>query len=258
MLNIPDLEKRWLHYKIKFFLPYIVTLIFTFLIIAIYSFLNTSNSKKIIEINDTKNTPSVAKEEKQIIIQKSLQKKPLQKTINNTEESTLKLSPSMSFIETIQRHKATEIRPIKHKKIKSKPIKKVAPVKKSEPIQKIEIESKPIQKKQAPTITIIRQNTSKDIQNILHRFQEDKNPALSLFLAKKYYELGDYKKASNYALITNQLNKEIEDSWLIFAKSLVKMGKKEKAIQLLQEYISKSHSTNAAILLDNINSGEFQ
>jgi len=67
-----------------------------------------------------------------------------------------------------------------------------------------------------------------------------------------------YEKASNYALITNQLNKEIEDSWLIFAKSLVKRGKKEKAIQLLREYINKSHSTNAAILLNNIQSGEFQ
>ncbi len=246
MLNIPDLEKRWLHYKIKSFLPYIITLIFTFLIITIYSFFDTSNSKKIIKIKETKNTPAVTKEKKKIIIQKSLQKKPLQKTINSSEKHTLKLSPSMSFIKTIQRDKAIEKRPVKYKKTKLKPI------------QKVEIELKPIHKKQVPTITIMRQNTSKDIQNILHRFKEDKNPALSLFLAKNYYELGDYKKASNYALITNQLNKKIEDSWLIFAKSLVKMGKKEKAIQLLQEYISKSHSTNAAILLDNIKSGEFQ
>ena len=253
MLNIPDLEKRWLHYKIKSFLPYIVTLLFTFLIIATYSFFHITNSKKNVEINTTKNTPVIVKKEKQTIIQKSLQKKSLQQEVNNTkEETTLKLSPSMSFIETIQRQKAV----VKHATIGKK--EESEPVKKTKQIQKIEIESKPIQKKQISTITIMRQNTSKDIQNILHRFQEDKNPALSLFLAKKYYEIGDYKKASNYALITNQLNKDIEDSWLIFAKSLVKMGKKEKAIQLLQKYINKSHSTNATILLNDIKLGEFQ
>ena len=257
MLNIPDLEKRWLHYKIKSFLPYIVTLLFACVIIAAYSFFNIINGKKILEINATKSTPVPAKEKKQTIIQKSVQKKSLQKNMNTTkEETTLKLSPSMSFIETIQTQKTAAKHSVIHQKVESKPIKK--PLKRPEQIQKKEIELKPIQKKQISTITIMRQDTSKDIQNILHRFQEDKNPALSLFLAKKYYELGDYKKAFNYALITNQLNKEIEDSWLIFAKSLVKMGQKEKAIQVLQEYINKSHSTNAAVLLSDIESGEFQ
>jgi len=253
MLNIPDLERRWLHYKIKSFLPYIIALSFICVIIGVYSFFNIINNKKIIEINSTKSTPLLVKKEKQTIIQKSLHKNLLQKKLRNSKEETaFKLSPSMSFIKTIQMQKTPVKRSVIHKKLESKPVKRL------KQIQKVEIESKPIQKKQISTITIMRQDTSKDIQNILHRFQEDKNPALSLFLAKKYYELGDYKKASNYALITNQLNKEIEGSWLIFAKSLVKMGKKEKAIQLLREYIHKSHSTNAAILLDNIKSGEFQ
>ena len=256
MLNIPDLEKRWLHYKIKSFLPYIITLAFICVIIGAYSFFNIINNKKIVEINSTKSTTILVKEKKQTVVQKSLHKKSAELTevsLKDTkEETTLKLSPSMNFIDTIQTQKTPTQHPVIEQKTKPKPVKK------PKQIIKQKIELKPIQKKEISTITIMRQDTSKDIQNILHRFQEDRNPALSLFLAKKYYELGDYKKASNYALITNQLNEEIEDSWLIFAKSLVKRGEKEKAIKLLRQYINKSHSTNASVLLSDIQSGEFQ
>jgi len=243
MLNIHDLEKRWLRYKVKSSLPYVITIFLIFLIIGAYNFFTIIKTKKIVEINNTKNTPLLIKQKKQIAIQKSLQKKTNQLIKQNLknikkESVTLKLSPSMNFLTVIQDKKEQQ-------QVKEQVIKK--------PKQSIkqETKSRPIQKKQISTITIMKQDTTKDIQNILHRFQEERNPALSLFLAKKYYELGDYEKASNYALITNQLNKEIEDSWLIFAKSLVKRGKKEKAIQLLREYINKSHSTNAAILLNN-------
>ena len=252
MLNIHDLEKRWLHYKIKSSLPYVITIFFTFVIIGAYSFFTVIKTKKIVETDNTKTTPLLLKQKKQNLVQKSLHKKPnkvIKPNLENTKENnlTLTLSPSMNFLNIIQEKKAQPQQQVK---------KQVA--KKPRQIIRQRVESKHIQKRQISTITIMKQDTTKDIQNILHRFQEDKNPALSLFLAKKYYELGDYEKASNYALITNQLNKEIEDSWLIFAKSLVKRGKKEKAIQLLREYINKSHSTNAAILLNNIQSGEFQ
>ena len=241
MLNIPDLEKRWLHYKIKSFFPYAISLLFLCIIIGIYYFFNINNNEK------------TTKGKKEIVIQKKLHKETVTATKVSLKNTTTQIfSPSMSFIDTIKTQKEPLEGPIKHREVKLKPVKRV------KHIQKMEIKAKAIQKKQVTTITIMKQNTSKDIQNILHRFQEDKNPALSLFLAKKYYELGNYKQASNYALITNQLNQEIEDSWLIFAKSLVKMGKRKKAIKLLREYINKSHSTNASILLDNILSGEFQ
>ena len=250
MLNIHDLEKRWLRYKIKSFIPYIITIFLIFSIIGAYSFFTVIKTKKIVEINNIKSTPLPTKQKKQKPIPKPLQKKTNQlkkQNLKNTKKKndTLKLSPSMNFLTVIQDKKEQQQR-------------KKQTIKKPKQSIKQETKSRPIQKKQISTITIMKQDTTKDIQNILHRFQEERNPALSLFLAKKYYELGDYKKASNYALITNQLNKEIEDSWLIFAKSLVKRGKREKAIQLLRKYINKSHSTNAAILLNNIQSGTFQ
>lgn len=63
---------------------------------------------------------------------------------------------------------------------------------------------------------------------MIKRFNTNHNPALSLFVAKQYYQIGDYEQAYNYALITNDINNNIEESWIIFAKSLVQLGKKSK------------------------------
>jgi len=108
------------------------------------------------------------------------------------------------------------------------------------------------------SISINRQNTHDDIKYVIERFKKNNNPALSLFIAKKYYELGDYHKAYNYSLVTNEINHDIEASWLIFAKSLVKLNEKEMAIKTLTQYIDHSKSNRAQILLDEINAGKFK
>ena len=79
-----------------------------------------------------------------------------------------------------------------------------------------------------------------------------------ILIAKKYYELGEYHKAYNYALITNQIDRDIEASWIIFAKSLVKLKQKDMAIKTLKQYLESSHSSSAKILLDEILSGKFK
>ena len=135
-----------------------------------------------------------------------------------------------------------------------------------EPAQNYEEEIVEVEEPQSPVyehevskkIDIERKNDSDDIQGVIKRFNKNNNPALSLFVAKKYYEMGDYHNAYNYALITNNINAEIESSWLIFAKSLVKLGKKEMAARTLQEYIEGSNSKSARRLLDDILNGKFK
>ena len=95
-------------------------------------------------------------------------------------------------------------------------------------------------------------------EDVIKRFKKNNNPALSLFIAKKYYELENYDQSYNYALITNEINDNIDSSWIIFAKSLVKLNKREEAIKTLNKYIQHSHSNQAKILLDEIKSGKFK
>jgi tetratricopeptide (TPR) repeat protein len=112
--------------------------------------------------------------------------------------------------------------------------------------------------KKKSSIVIKRQDTLNDLNHVIKRFEKNNNPALSLFIAKKYYALAQYDKSYNYALITNDINSEIEASWIIFAKSLVKLNKKDMAIKTLSKYIENTHSNSGRILLDDIVSGAFK
>lgn len=250
MLNIPDLEKRWLRYKIKSYLPATLVALSLIIGVTIYTFITITPTKG--EHPVTHATPQVEQkvpQAKKVMVVKDAM--PDNAPLKQKEANITTLSPSMSFMKQLKTSShQTQYKPIvKTKKVTHK---KAAP--------KVVKETQITKRDKFPitAITITRQDTDKDIQNILKRFEEDKNPALSLFLAKRYYELGNYEEASKYALITNRLNKDIDDSWLIFSKALVKMHHKDKAINILRKYIQSSHSTNAAVLLHDIESGEFQ
>ena len=77
----------------------------------------------------------------------------------------------------------------------------------------------------------------------------------SLFLAKSYYQRKDYKKAEYWALQTNKVNENIEESWLIFAKAKAKQGHKNEAMRILNAYIRRTNSIEAKVLLDKIKKG---
>jgi len=78
----------------------------------------------------------------------------------------------------------------------------------------------------------------------------------SLALAKAYYAKGQYLEAEKWALVTNNINSKLEDGWLIFAKSKVKMGDKDEAIEVLNIYIKKTDSQLAKKLLLDIEDGK--
>jgi len=57
-------------------------------------------------------------------------------------------------------------------------------------------------------------------------------------IAKKYFEQKDYENALKWAKYANIQNKKNALSWIITAKILYKMGKKQEAIKLLKIYNS--------------------
>ncbi|ABB44662.1 hypothetical protein Suden_1385 [Sulfurimonas denitrificans DSM 1251] len=107
-------------------------------------------------------------------------------------------------------------------------------------------------------INIQRKDEQSAIEDVIKRFNISHNPELSLFIAKKYYHLGNYEQAYNYALMTNNINNNMQWSWIVFSKSLFKLNKKELAVETLKKYISYSNSSQAKQLLDEITSGEFK
>ncbi len=286
MTNIYELERKWLKYKIKSYLPIVII---TISIIAIgvilliaFTSLNTSKItqtapvKPIAAPEKTPHETAVPKDENRtltnIASQKDIKKEALAIEeitpigVNNLKKEQIVLTPSLNFMKNMQGNTPPQIYIVQEKENlqtnepkngKNKvflqennpSIEAIEEVRPLEPIQ---------EKKKDDSINISRQNTQEDIEHVIQRFKKNNNPTLSLFIAKKYYELGQYSQSYNYSLITNQLNNNIEASWIIFTKSLVKLDKKDMAIKTLKQYIEHSHSNQAKILLDEITSGKFK
>lgn len=276
MLNIPELEKRWLTYKIKSFIPYLIIAISLVIISIVLYFILTKDEKE----NNTKRisdvTPSAIIEQKVIINEKEkdllITNKPslTYKESLTTEKEKISLKPSLNFMKEMQNssqpyyenddtESQQEIKSkITQKAVVKHPVEIKVPTAETEDkvIDEQVINSEPHE--EINKVNIKRKNAKNDIQEIINRFKKNNNPALSLFVAKKYYELGDYHQSYNYALITNEINRDIEASWIIFSKSLVKLGEKDMAIKTLKEYSKQSNSESAKLLLNEIMSGKFK
>jgi len=89
----------------------------------------------------------------------------------------------------------------------------------------------------------------KDVEK---RFLQSHDIDDSLFLARSYYRKGNYNKAEHWALQTNKLDGNNEESLLIFVKSKIKLGRKNEAIAILTTYAKRSNSQEAKKLLYRI------
>lgn len=311
MLNIHELERAWLRYKIKHLLPRIIApaLAVIAAAVAVLYWSGISEKKNITEENPDKQYLLSAKDSKETVersvpvtpstpqtlsAEKTIQP-PTQKqssapveipSQNHSDKAVTTLKPSMNFIRNIENdsaayHSQQQIKamsPKPHKGSESKvsehvsvsktthvPEKKTAPAAPEKTVVTAPIRVESIPEEQAvvsvpkrPAITIVAKQDEDDLNDVIRRFKKNKNPALSLFIAKRYYETNRYQKAYNYALITNDIDSKIEDSWIIFAKSLVKLDQKEMAIKALASYVEASDSARAKILLDEINKGGFR
>lgn len=290
MLNVEELEKKHKQYKLKSYTPYLaISLGASAAILSISFFImhDFSSKPKIREESQGPVAQAVQKksEEKQtpqiIAIEDKNQKEQGSAVQEVEAKQRVQLSPSLNFIKRIEAQapldkKETDVKtaavvekkvqePLKHNAQNAKkenkkeevPLLAVEEVKES-----IATVKKSMIEKSTPTATstidIKRRDDEEDIKHVIKRFNVNHSPALSLFVAKKYYQLGDYEQAYNYSLITNDINNNIEASWLIFSKSLVKLGKKEQAVETLKKYIKHSDSSQARQLLDEIISGKFQ
>lgn len=290
MLNIYELESRWLKYKLKKLLPFSI-IFFSLVIILIITFFfyqnkektkqqlsafdkkehivpivkkeenNSSVQKKTEETNDTipKKTEIIIKQTPQVPKTKAVHTTNNISLANKEKNERLKLTPSMNFIRSMRDDTLPyyEHEAIPEQSLDTQSTLNTHPIEQSKkPQTGYTSDSKVENTKSDIKITI--KTSHKDIEDVIRRFKKNNNPALSLFIAKKYYELGDYDKSYNYALMTNEINRDIEASWIIFSKSLVKLNKKDMAIKTLKQYIKQSGSDKARRLLNDILIGKFK
>ena len=106
-------------------------------------------------------------------------------------------------------------------------------------------------------LDIIETTSISAYEDVEKRFHQSRNIDDALFLAKSYYKKGNYKKAEQWAFETNQLDSTLEESFLIFVKSKMKLGQKNEVISILNQYLKHNNSKDARVLLEKIKNEQF-
>ncbi len=271
MLNIHDLERRWIKYTVKRYLPFVLSTI-GILAIIIFSLLylpklgtqteNLATSQKAplqqTTISDTSRAQSSQNDPTNISIDVP---KNTQVEAITTKQNSLILKPSLHFMDNIENGLSSYVQEeyvapqVQRNEFNNGPQYNENSFSPNEIIPEV-TEVQKDEKKLSLSITTEKNDS--DLKDVIRRFKKNKNPALSLFIAKHYYDTGDYQKSYNYALMTNEIDKSIDASWIIFSKSLVKLGQQELAMNTLKSYLKTSKSSAAEVLLRKIESGNFK
>jgi len=262
MLNVHDLERRWLRYKIKSYAPIALgSLAFVITTVIAISFIGNSETAEPEEIVVQTPIKKVSSTPIEILPVQTIIEVPQNTqedyrgdnpSITQKDTSRLVLKPSLHFMDNIE----DGLNPYLEDElpIDDSSTDIMVQANPSSPTQQRVV----AKKKKKGGLVLSTKKSEKDLKDVIRRFKKNKNPALSLFIAKRYYELKKYQRSYNYALMTNEIDKEIDESWIIFAKSLVKLKQKELAILTLKSYLKTKKSTQAEILLRKIQAGTFK
>jgi len=130
-------------------------------------------------------------------------------------------------------------------------IKETTVVKKSKPVKVSSLtQKKAIFVKELPQQTFFTAiNEEKSLDNWIEKYNKKKSYALAIYIAKQYYFDSDYKNASMWAKRANQLDRNKEEAWLFYAKSVYALGDTKKAKRILNIYLQYKDSNKAEFLL---------
>ena len=246
MYDIKPLEEEWKRYKKKKRKPW-YAFIFSILIIAALAF-SFLNYKDVI-FSKFENNESVVVEKPKpsvILLDSALttlevKKEIIEKSI--VKELIIEKSTNDNSVEIETDDSSDDPMRYEH------PNAKKVSITVTEAIKKPVIVEKPRKKMH---LNIIETTSASAYRDVAKRFADTSDTDDSLFLARTYYEKGNNKKAIYWALETNKVNSNIEESWLIFAKAKARSGHKNEAISILSSYIKRSNSAEAKALLKKL------
>jgi hypothetical protein len=286
-VEIMELEKRVLKYRLKQRIHYIIISIIILLIgvIAIYSY------PTIIHVTDTNmslsDVQTTAETIKPLDINSSsIQEQPL--NVSDANISVKKYTPPLVMNEQENQTLFLQLPTINRNKVekKSSYIPETPEKKTNLAIQEEELDNKVLMRKM-PTIDEENFYRNKDdkvdtallppplldepkqkglikiethevnsIQYLKDKFEKTHNITFALMLAEEYYAMKNYTECNKWALMANNADPDSEKSWIWFAKSKVKLGHKEDAVLALQAYLKSNKSKAAQSLLNQIIVGE--
>jgi tetratricopeptide (TPR) repeat protein len=107
----------------------------------------------------------------------------------------------------------------------------------------------PIASKPAPLNSHLEVSTSSASMTPEQAYQRSPKFETALGIARDFYTKEDYAQAAIWAKKANQMNREAEEAWLLYAKSYYAQGKKTEAISVLELFLNYKDSKAASDLI---------
>ena len=87
------------------------------------------------------------------------------------------------------------------------------------------------------------------IEELISQFTHRPGFSRAIMIAKAYYNKKDFKNAAKWAKKANSIDREREEGWVLYAKSINALGQKERAVKILKIYLSFKSSEEVRKLL---------
>jgi len=255
MYDIPELEKKWRKYKRnKIKKPLIISTVSIILFLGLSALIATYLSK------------SNKKEEVKKVVQTDTPKPKAKQVVQSSNSNAIVITKIGTNQEQTEKGNAlTQVKKSDSDSDSGIDISKAEIVKPNVPDDEIRVigfdnKDKKRIKKKYEDILIPKQSQEEiaekeKVAEVEERFKESQDPQDSLYLARYYYNKKEYKKAESWAVSTNNIDGDIEESWLIFAKARAKQGFRVDAIKVLQSFYDETNSVKAKKLLDKLRRG---
>ncbi|UFH58604.1 CDC27 family protein [Sulfurovum mangrovi] len=249
MYDIEKLEKEWVAYNKKKKRPFYIFSVFIILCVAsvltLYfnDFLNGKVKDIFNSVTKEKMTHAPTEHVASIESNQSVTEEKSQTATPERVKQTLKVSKAPQII--------IEEKPKPYDSAMKEPV--LEEVESLDNVKKADLSSPQDESSSKKMhLDILETSSVTAYKDVERRFYQTHDADDSLFLAKSYFNRGEYKKAEYWALQTNKVDSSIEESWLLFAHAKAKLGQKNDAIKVLNSYIGKSNSLEARRLLEKI------
>ncbi|MCV6606637.1 MAG: CDC27 family protein [Campylobacterales bacterium] len=80
------------------------------------------------------------------------------------------------------------------------------------------------------------------IQSLQSKFQQEPTFETAVKIADLFYKKEKFREAYNWSLKANEIDSSKEESWIIFAKSSIKLGRTEVAMKAIDAYLESNKS----------------
>jgi len=148
---------------------------------------------------------------------------------------------------------AIKIKPAKVVVVETPPIQKTKTIAEVKPAIK-KVSKVPVVNKVQPSyVKTTKVANSDDIyERLKKKFKDTNDYKIALKLSRLYYVSRKYKSSLKWAMIANELNEKDDGSWILFAKSKLKLGEKDLAKKALLTYSNTYDSKRVKKLLNRI------